>query len=151
MVNCSINGTLDALWSSSAPFTALLLGDNSFTGTLPGSTLAGASLGQLEQLNLTRNELQGTMPLAWVQTGGVLCHVTLPDLGNVWTNSLRSVGWRQQLCLTKGLYNPDVTGHSFASLPATQKHLQDVSIEITDDNYSGGAVLLAQAYTSFDV
>lgn len=132
----------------SAPLTSLLLGENSITGTLPDNTLAGASLGQLVQQNLTHNKLQGTVPLAWVEAGGVLSHVTLLDLGDVWGDSLKSVGWRQQLCLKKELYDPDVTGQNVALLPEVQKHLQNVSNEIENgfDVDTSNAAFWAEAF-----
>ena len=119
----SLNGSLDAFWSSSAPLQLVELSENSLSGSLPE---VGSALSQLTFLNLNLNQLQGSLPLTWLQADSLMSHVTVLNVDNLWKASVRSSVWRKQLCLQSKLYDADVTGASQALLLQQQGHLQSV-------------------------
>ena len=127
------NSSLDTFWNSSAPLTTVYLADNSLTSTVPEMS---GGLSQLIFLDLSGNQLQGTVPLSWMQKGNMLSHISFLNMGEVWDRSMASTSWRQQLCLQKDLYDVDVTGQQVALLPSLQQSLFTVSSS-TSDTYSG--------------
>ena len=117
---CNFGCGLDTLWNSSAPLTAIEASNNNLIGSLPDTP---ESLGQLAYLGLRDNQLEGTVPLSWLQAGDVLSHVSFLDLGKVWDRSTAMVDWRQQLCLQQDLYDTDVTGRQEALLPGLKEEM----------------------------
>lgn len=105
---CKLDGTLDELWRSSAPLTAIQASQNRFSGRLPEGS---GCLPQLSLLGLRDNFLEGTVPLSWLRPGATLSHVSYLDLGTTWDDSVAQATWRQELCLEQPvLFYTDVTG-----------------------------------------
>ena len=106
--SCLFDGDLAALWTSSAPFSTLSLADNHISGQLPKNA---SSLPTLALLNLQNNQLQGSVPLSWLQADMLLSHIMQLNVANIWDSSQRS-DWKQALCLKSGLYNYNVDMHA---------------------------------------
>ena len=123
MANCSLGSTLDLFWNSTAPLTQVDLSWNYITGRLPADAPA---LRGLQALTLYYNQLQGTLPLSWLQEGGggVLSHMPYMVLGQVWDDSVAKSDWRQDLCLRKDLYAPDVAAKQISQIPALLLQLE---------------------------
>ena len=118
---CNFNSTLDDLWSSPAPVTAIEASNNNLSGSLPE---APGCLSQLAYLGLRNNRLEGTIPLTWLQAGGMLSHVSHLDLGAMWDYSVGQADWRQELCLQQPVvFYADVTGQQASLLPGVQQHM----------------------------
>ena len=109
-----INSSLSELWSSLAPLSSIQVLDSPISGSLPD--LPGV-LPQLVFLSLLNTEVEGKIPLSWLEAGGMLSHVSYLSLDNVWEDSVADTDWRQRLCLNQDLYGPDVTGKQVAGLP----------------------------------
>ena len=124
MANCSFDSDLGPLWASSSPLQLISLTNNSLSGSLPDTA---SSLSQLRFLNLANDRLEGTVPLSWLQEGGLLSHISVLNVGQVWEASLAQTNWRQDLCLKKYLYDADVTGQQLALLPKLEQHLSSVA------------------------
>ncbi|KAL3132982.1 hypothetical protein ABBQ38_006893 [Trebouxia sp. C0009 RCD-2024] len=118
---CKLDGTLDELWRSSAPLTAIQASQNRFSGSLPEGS---GCLPQLGYLGLRDNALEGTVPLSWLRPGATISHVSYLDLGTVWDDSVAQPTWRQELCLEQPvLFYTDVTGRQAALLPTVNEHM----------------------------
>ncbi len=116
----NFTGGLGLFWASTAPLRAVSLANNSISGGLPQNSLA---LQILSVLDLAGNNLQGTVPLSWMQSGQIISHLLLMSLGRVWDASTRGNSWRQDLCLQQNLYNPDVAGEQL-------KHVQELVTDL---------------------
>ena len=121
LANCSLTSTLDVFWNSTAPLTQVDLSFNYIEGRLPADAPA---LHSLQALSLFYNKLQGTVPLSWLQEGAVLSHMPYMQVGQLWDDSVTQVSWRQNLCLKKELYTPDVTAKQISRIPALLKQLE---------------------------
>lgn len=62
--HCAFNSDLSALWNSTAPLVTASLAHNTLKGFLPQ---AKGSLPKLAFLSLGGNQLEGTVPLDWMQ------------------------------------------------------------------------------------
>ena len=131
--SCSLNSSLDEFWTSSAPLWSINLSNTSLSGHLPDT--AGA-LDDLISLDLGQNNLEGPVPLSWLQADGFLSHVYVLNVDSIWQGSVAKTSWRQQLCLKKNLYDTDVTGWSLALLPKLAQSLPDRQLvpEIANDD-----------------
>ncbi|KAL3133552.1 hypothetical protein ABBQ38_007402 [Trebouxia sp. C0009 RCD-2024] len=118
--NCYFNSTLDAIWASSAPLEILSLSYNFISGSLPDKRDA---LSGLTFLDVNHNQMQGTLPLSWLQPGNLMPHISVLNVGHVWEASQAHTDWKQQLCLKKALYDTDITGQRAAILPALKQSL----------------------------
>lgn len=90
------------VFSSTAPLLATLMANNSISGYLPQNASA---LPQLAYLDLNGNQLQGTLPLSWLEPGQLVSHVNQINLGDIWKQSQKSVEWKRGLCLRADIYN----------------------------------------------
>lgn len=118
--NCYFNLTLNAIWASSAPLEILSLSYNFISGSLPDKPDA---LSSLTFLDVNHNQMQGTLPLSWLQPGNLMSHISILNVGHVWEESQAHTDWKQQLCLKKALYDTDITGQRAAILPALKESL----------------------------
>ncbi len=121
---CPLNSNLAAFWTSTAPLQLVTLTDTSLFGPLPD--LPGA-LSNTRVLDSGGTQLSGTLPLSWLQAGDLLSHVSYLDVGQVWTRSIGTSNWRQQLCLQKNLYNIDTTGQQLSLLPELRRNLSSIA------------------------
>ncbi len=121
---CPLNSSLNDLWNSTSPLQLVTLANASLFGPLPDIPRA---LEDARVLDLSYNQLTGTLPLSWLQAGGILSHVTYLDIGHVWTTSVSTSSWRQQLCLQKNLYDNDTTGEQASLLPVLRSNLSSVA------------------------
>ena len=119
--NMSLTPELNVFWSSSAPLTQVDLSFNYIEGYLPADA---PILHMMQFLKMRWNSLQGTVPLLWLQEGGVLSHMPFMDLGQIWHDSVAQTDWRQDLCLRQDLYEPDVTAQQISQLPDLIKRLE---------------------------
>ena len=103
--SCNLSGNLDDLWSSTAPLVAALMANNSISGFLSDNASAMPHLGYLD---LNNNQLQGTLPLSWLEPGKVVSHLNQINLGSVWRQSEENLDWKQGLCLRKDIYDANV-------------------------------------------
>lgn len=131
MYNCYFNSTLDMFWNSSAPLQVVSLAINFLSGSLPAVT---GALSQLTFLDLSINQLTGTVPLSWLQAGNIVSHITVLNLGSVWDASQAQTNWRQQLCLNRELYDTDVTGRQAALVPSLLSNLSGFTQYTEDTN-----------------
>ncbi len=122
--NCPLNSSLKELWNSTSPLQLVTLSNASLFGPLPHLPRA---LEDTRVLELSYNQLTGTLPLSWLQAGGILSHVSYLDIGQVWTTSVGTSSWRQQLCLQKNLYDNDTTGEQASLLPVLHDNLSSVA------------------------
>ena len=106
--SCKFNGDLAALWTSSAPISTISLADNNLSGQLPKNA---SSLPALAFLNLQNNQLQGSVPLSWLQADRLLSHIIQLNVASTWEASQTS-NWKQALCLKSGLYNYNADMHA---------------------------------------
>ena len=112
------------MWNSSSPLQLVTLANASLFGPLPDLQRA---LEETRVLELSSNQLTGTLPLSWLQAGGFLSHVSYLDIGQVWTRSVNTSSWRRQLCLQKNLYGNDTTGEQASLLPGLRDNLSSVA------------------------
>ena len=70
--NCNFSSDLDAFWSSSSPLLAASLADNALSGSLPSQP---GALSQLTFLDLSSNNIEGTVPLSWLDQNSFLSHL----------------------------------------------------------------------------
>lgn len=103
--SCNLSGNLDDLWSSTAPLVAALMANNSISGFLPDNASAMPRLGYLD---LNNNQLQGTLPLSWLEPGKIVSHLNQINLGSVWQQSEENLDWKQGLCLRKDIYDANL-------------------------------------------
>ncbi len=94
---------------------------------------AGA-LDHLISIDLSQNQLEGPVPLSWLQADGFLSHVSFLNVDSVWQGSVALTSWRQQLCLKKNLCDTDVTGQSLALLPKLAQSLPDTQLLYENDD-----------------
>ena len=148
LIGSLINSSLIDLWSSSAPLSILHLYASPICGSLPD---VPGLLPQLVFLSLRETNIQGTVPLSWLQAGGLLSHVSYLTLDNVWEDSVADTDWRQRLCLNQDLYGPDVTGKQIAGLPDLRQALlaTDDSSELSPGLNSSAIPSWLQESTAF--
>ena len=108
---CSLNSSLDTFWTSAAPLKAVNLSNNNLHGHLPDGPEA---FGELIVLDISQNQLDGTVPVSWLEADNLLSRVYFIDVGCAWQESTTSTNWRQQLCLKESLYHTNVTGQRIA-------------------------------------
>lgn len=120
--NCSFDGNLSALWTSSAPLTALMLGGNNLSGKLP---VNATGFPNLAFLDLAANQLEGRVPIEWLQPGNFLSHITVLALGTLWEASQTST-WKQTLCLQSGLYEAHVVADDLDPIQDPLKRISDI-------------------------
>ena len=77
-------GDLQQFWNSTAPLVAVSLANNSISGRLPDRHTA---MTNLSVLDLAGNELQGNVPLSWMQPNQLISHLLLMSPGHVWDAS----------------------------------------------------------------
>ena len=94
---------------------------------------AGA-LDHLISIDLSQNQLEGPVPLSWLQADGFLSHVFFLNVDSVCQGSVALTSWRQQLCLKKNLCDTDVTGQSLALLPKLAQSLPDTQLLYENDD-----------------
>ena len=128
--NSTINGSLDTLWSSTAPFLLLSLANTSISGKLPDDATA---LPQLLCLDLGRSRLHSIIPLTWLQEGHFLSHVIWLNVGQVWDNSHSQNSWKQNLCLSPRLYDADVLGQQLQQIAMVFMRLLTVEEDFAGD------------------
>lgn len=148
---CNFNSTLDDLWTSSAPLTAIEASHNNLSGSLPDTP---GCLRQLTYLGLHDNHLQGTVPITSLQAGEILSHVSHLDLGTVWDWSVRQADWRQELCLQQPvLFYADVPGQQASLLPSLKQHLvhQKVASVYASRNLTNFALWLSTGGSRTDM
>ena len=129
--NCPLNSSLKALWNSTSPLQLVTLVNASLFGPLPDIPRA---LEDTRLLDLSDNQLTGTLPLSWLQAGGVLSHVSYLDIGQMWTTSVGTSSWRQQLCLQKNLYDNDTTGEQASLLPVLRYNFSSVAFQAHEND-----------------
>ena len=105
------------------------MSNNHLSGSLPE---APDALSQLTFLDLRGNQLQGTVPLSWLQAGKLFSHISFVNLGSVWQASLSQTAWRQQLCLKQDTYDVDVTGQQVAQLPQLNQEVSSITNQERD-------------------
>lgn len=115
--NNNLSSDLSAFWNSTAPLVAASLASNSISGILPDLSTA---LNQLVFLDVSSNQMAGTVPFSWLLPNSFLSHVAYFNLGNVWQHSVEQSEWRQDLCLKPDLYNPDILAKQLQALPGLQ-------------------------------
>ena len=104
--NSSFSGSLDAFWGSAAPLLASLLAGNNLSGDLPGNASA---LPNLAFLDVSSNQVQGSVPDSWLSQGKLLSHVIGLNVGQAWWASAQhDSNWVSDLCLQPQLYKADV-------------------------------------------
>lgn len=111
--SCNLSGNLDDLWSSTAPLVATLMANNSISGFLPENETGMPHLGYLD---LDNNQLQGTLPLPWLEPGKVVSHLNQINLGHVWQQSEKDLTWKQGLCLRKDIYDANLAYESMVQV-----------------------------------
>ncbi len=128
--DCPLNSSLKELWNSTSPLQLVTLTNASLFGPLPDLLRA---LEDTRVLDLSYNQLTGTLPLSWLQAGGILSHVTYLDIDQVWTTSVSTSSWRQQLCLQKNLCDNDTTGEQASLLPVLRNNLSSVGFNLHEN------------------
>ena len=104
--NSSFSGSLDAFWGSAAPLMASLLAGNNISGDLPGNASA---LPNLAFLDVSSNQVQGSVPDSWLSQGKLLSHVIGLNVGQAWWAAAQhDSNWVSDLCLQPQLYKADV-------------------------------------------
>jgi len=104
--NSSFSGNLDAFWGSAAPLMASLLAGNNISGDLPGNASA---LPNLAFLDVSSNQVQGSVPDSWLSQGKLLSHVIGLNVGQAWWAAAQhDSNWVSDLCLQPQLYKADV-------------------------------------------
>ncbi|DBB02052.1 TPA: hypothetical protein ACH3X1_000627 [Trebouxia sp. C0004] len=102
----SFSGSLDAFWGSAAPLMASLLAGNNISGDLPGNASA---LPNLAFLDVSGNQVQGSVPDSWLSQGELLSHVIGLNVGQAWWAAAQhDSNWVSDLCLQPQLYKADV-------------------------------------------
>ncbi len=120
--DCAFNGNLTAIWSSSSPFTAILLAGNAIVDNLPTNSSAFPNLAFLD---LSANELKGQVPISWLQHGKILSHITGLSVGPLWEASQNSK-WKAELCLQSGLYEAHMAAHDLDPIQAPLQMISDI-------------------------
>lgn len=112
--NSSFSGSLDAFWGSAAPLLASLLAGNNISGDLPGNASA---LPNLAFLDVSSNEVQGSVPDSWLSQGKLLSHVIGLNVGQAWWDAAQhDSNWVSDLCLQPQLYKADVQSQPLAQV-----------------------------------
>ena len=120
------------------------LSNNNLDGHLPDGS---AALGELSALDISHNQLDGMVPVSWLEANNLLSHVVFMDVGRAWQESTTSTSWRQQLCHKESLYDRDVTGQQIAHLPSLRQGLPKGFYSVLDAE-SAKQVLADEQYVS---